>query len=144
MTVKKEYAVGDTVWVYGVNIKNTPTKGRIVHRFEIPDYHGTQYIIAIPTEIEDLLEVRTWENISQDERGPVGALRSLGEGFYSTKKFVSKVGFTINDGTEDLDDPTDEEIHAALEKARKAVIHEPLHIKESKPKRRFYNRKKKS
>lgn len=147
MTVKKQYTVGDIVWVYGINVKNDkPIKGQVVKQFTI-DFDGfndePHYVIAIPTEIEYLLEIRTWHNISQDEHGPVGSFRSLGEGASPTKKFMSKIGLTLPDEISDLDEPTAEEIHAAIEKSQKAITHSPLNLKETKPKKRFYNRKKK-
>ncbi len=143
MTVKKEYNIGDTVWVYGITQSNKITKGSIVHKLEIPGYVDTQYIIAIPTHIEDLLEIRTWHNISQDAQGPIGAFRALGEELASTKKFVRRTGFTSSDEIEELDEPTAEEIHAAIEKSRQATTHSPLVLKENKPKRRNFSRKKK-
>jgi len=143
MSVKKEYQVGDSVWVYGIAPSNKITKGTVVYKVDIPGYVSTNYVIAIPTHIEDLLEVRTWHNISQDEHGPIGAFRELGEDLSSTKKLIAKTGFTASDEFEDLDEPTAEEIHAAIEKSRQATTHSPLNLKETKPKKRFYSRKKK-
>lgn len=141
MTAKQTYEVGDTVWVYGITLQNKLTKGRVVHTVDIPGYAFTYYVIAIPTEIEDLLELRTWHNISQDEHGPSGALRTLGENSEGTKKFLRKTGIVIDMIEED--EPTEAEIHAALEKSRVSVQHQPLVLKENKPKRRSFPRKKK-
>ena len=75
MTVKKSYNVGDAVWVYGINRNNTkPTQGKVIKIVDLSDTGHTDsphYIISIPTHIEPLLEIRTWHNISQDERGPI-------------------------------------------------------------------------
>ena len=152
MTVKKKYNVGDTVWIYGINRSNSkPTAGTIVSVVNIDGYADEHYIICIPTHIEDLLEIRTWHNISQDEKGPVGSFREIGN-FESTLKFVSKVGFVFDDDpaldTEPKDEYDDEEIdpniiHAALEKSRKDVIHPPLNLKTEKPKRRYFKKKSK-
>ena len=143
MTTKTDYSVGDTVWIYGINVSkgNKITKGKIVHKFEIPNFSEVHYIVAVPTEIEPLLEVRTWHNISQDEHGPIGSFRNIGQNFESTKKFISKVGFTFPEVEDELDEPTAAEIHAAIEKSQKATIHQPLLIKEQKPKRKFYKKK---
>lgn len=141
MTVKTTYDVGDTVWVYGITIKNTLTKGSVVHSLSIPGYSDTYYVIAIPTEIEDLLELRTWHNISQDEHGPSGAFRSI-KNINTTKKFLAKTGVVV-DQVDNEDEPTEAEIHAALEKSRINVQHQPLVLKENKPKRRSFPRKKK-
>lgn len=157
MTIKKEYSVGDEVWIYGINRSNTkPAKGKVIKIVDLSDAGyaiGPFYIIEIPTHIDPLLEIRSWESISQDEKGPVGALRHIGN-FESTIKFASRVGFAFDDDTSadssltsEHDEDSDEEIspeqiHAALEKSRKGTSHQPLIIKENKPRRRPYKRKK--
>lgn len=149
MTVKKEYSVGDVVWIYGVGSSRKATKGTVVKSFAI-DYEGitaeTQYVVAIPTEIEYLLEIRTWHTISQDEQGPVGSFRELGKDLAATSRLISKTGFYY-EGTsdEETDGPSVEQIHAALEKSIGNVIHHPLVLKEpkAKPKRRFVRKKSK-
>lgn len=147
MTVKKSYEIGDTVWVYGISSRNNnPTKGQIVKKFTI-EFEGfnnePHYLIAIPTEIEYLLEVRTWHNISQDEKGPVGSFRDAVKNA-STKKFLTKTGISIFDDEEETeDDPTSEQILAALEKSQNNNQHGILVLETPKPKRRSYPRKKK-
>lgn len=140
MTIKQEYSVGDTVWVYGIGFKTRPTKGTVVKSFTI-DYDGisddVQYVIAIPTEIEYLLEVRTWHTISQDENGPVGSLRGL-KNLRATNKVVARTGYAFDPNyvEEDADGPSPDEIHAALEQSVDNSIHKPLILKESKPRMR--------
>ncbi len=148
MTVKKSYNVGDTVWIYGVNRSNVkPTQGKVIKSVSIENYSDTHYIIEIPTHIEPLLEIRTWHNISQDEKGPVGSLRTLGN-VEATIKFAGTVGFAFDDNPEldtDDDEISPEQIHAALEKSQKDVTHAPLNLKSEKPaKRRHYRKKTKS
>jgi len=150
MTAKKEYVIGDTVWIYGINRSNVkPTKGKIIKVVDLSEAGysvGDHYIIEVPTHIEPVLEIRTWHNISQDEKGPVGSLRELGN-FESTIKFASAVGFAFDDNPEldsDDDEISSEQIHAALEKSRQGTSHQPLVLKDNKPKRRHYNRKKKA
>ena len=80
MTVKKQYSIGDTVWIYGVS-QGKSTEGKVVQTFAV-DQEGwdpdmVHYVIAVPTEIEYLLEVRTWETISQTKDGHVGSLREV-------------------------------------------------------------------
>lgn len=147
MTVKKKYNVGDVVWIYGVNRSNfKPSAGTVISVVKIDGYTDEHYIISIPTHIEDLLEIRTWHNISQDERGPVGSLREIGN-VESTIKFASKIGFVFDDDPaldSDIDDEiSPEQIHAALEKSQKDVTHPPLNLKTEKPKRRPFRRKSK-
>lgn len=154
MTVKKSYNVGDTVWIYGVDQRNNKIKkGTVVKKFTI-DYDGfndeTQYVIAIPTEIEYLLELRTWHNISQDEQGPVGSFREVVQDIASTKKLLSRTGLTLE--TENQDETVNEDdeisadlIHAALEKSQKDGAHQPFNLKETKkPRRRFVKKKPKN
>ena len=153
MNVKKEYNIGDIVWVYGIARDNNRLfKGKIIYSFtlEHAGYNDEpHYVIAIPNEIEPLLEVRTWHNISQDSRGPVGSFRQeiSKENIDSIDKKLSQLGLTINNDNnfyEDEEDPTPEQIHAALENSKKAGVHGPLIIKENKTtKRRNFPRKKK-
>lgn len=98
--VKTVYKVGDHAWVYGVASGagyNKPVKGTIVHTCEIEGYSGTQYVIAIPTGIDDLLEIRTWESMSQDAKGPVGSLRQQLINMPGTQKMLSRVGLVLPD-----------------------------------------------
>ena len=142
MDVKKEYYVDDSVWIYGITRDNKLIQGTIIKKFTM-DYQNYDqeyyYVVSIPTEIEPLLEIRTWHNISQDNKGPIGAFRNIRtEGIVD--KYISKVGYKAA-YDDDIDEPTEAEIHAALEKSRVNVQHQPLHIKESKPKRRFHRKK---
>lgn len=149
MTVKKSYNVGDTVWIYGINRSNVkPAAGKIIKIVDLSDAGyaaGNHYIIEVPTHIEPLLEVRTWHNISQDEIGPVGSLRELGN-VEATIKFATTVGFAFDDSPE-LDTEEDEispdQIHAALEKSKQDVAHAPLNLKSEQPKRRYFKKKSK-
>ena len=150
MTVKKQYTVGDTVWIYGINRSNVkPAQGKVIKKIDLTEAgytDGPHYVVEIPTHIEPLLEIRTWENMSQDEKGPVGSLRNLGN-FESTIKFAGTVGFAFDDNPEldsDDDEISPEQIHAALEKSRKDVTHSPLNLKAEKPKRRYFKKKPKA
>lgn len=150
MTVKKSYQVGDTAWIYGINRSNVkPTQGKVIKVIDLSDAGysvGNHYVIEIPTHIEPILEIRSWHNISQDEKGPVGSLRELGN-IESTIKFASSVGFAFDDNPE-LDTEDDEispdQIHAALEKSQKDSTHSPLNLKSEKPKRRYFKKKPKA
>jgi hypothetical protein len=150
MTVKKQYAVGDTVWIYGINRNNAkPLRGKVVKVVDLSDAGysvGDHYIIEVPTHIEPILEIRTWHNISQDEKGPVGSFRTIGN-FESTIKFAGTVGFAFDDRppadpVEDEDGIDAEQIHAALQKSQMDMEHAPLNLKPEKPKRRYFKKKK--
>jgi hypothetical protein len=149
--IKKDYIVGDTVWIYGINRNNAkPVQGKVVKVVDLSDVGysvGDHYIIEVPTHIDPILEIRTWHSISQDERGPVGSLRSIGN-FESTIKFAGTVGFAFDDSPAldssiDDDDGIDaEQIHAALQKSQMDMAHAPLNLKPEKPKRRYFKKKK--
>jgi hypothetical protein len=143
MTIKKEYAVGDDVWIYGIGTKNKLTKGKVIKIVDLSPEGwstGLHYIIEIPTHIDPLLELRTWETMSQDDRGPTGCFRGIGE-MVATIKRVKTTGFAYDEDY-DEDEISPEQIHAALEKSRQGTSHQPLIIKENKPRRRPYRRKK--
>ena len=151
MTVKKKYNVGDTVWIYGVsrdNIKST--QGKILKVFII-DYNGfnnePHYVIGIPTEIEMLLEIRTWHTISQTRDGHVGSIRDAFSNPDAAHKMLSRTGMAVISDDEEVDeenseDPSPEEIHAALEQSQKDGEHGPLVTKPNKARRPYYKKKK--
>lgn len=158
MTVKINYEIGDKVWIHGVTSTNNLTEGRIIHYLDLSKkgYPDIQYLIEIPTHIEPLLEIRTWQTISQDSDGPVGALRTLGETLNASNKKLKHMGYSVatNDSNNnehyDANGPTPEQIMAALENSQSAISHGPLHLSKEllkeqahKPKRKYYNRNKK-
>ncbi len=153
MNVKKSYKVGDTVWIYGIGRSNVKTtQGKVIKVIDLSDAGhtaGPHYVIEVPTHIEPLLEIRTWQNISQDERGPVGSFRELGN-VESTIKFVSTTGFAFDDNPtldpsylseEDEDNVSPEQIHAAIEKSQQVAAVPPLNLRTEKPKRRYFKKK---
>jgi hypothetical protein len=152
MTIRKQYNIGETVWIYGIYVRNdTPTQGRIVHKFNLNfngfDSNVEHYVIAVDSHIEPLIEVRTWETISQDEQGPVGGVRGLND--TADRKVLAKTGFNLgeyrSDFEEDSDDPTPEQIYAAMERSQQTAVLPPLIIKQNKPRsQRSSNRKRKS
>ena len=152
MKIKKHYKLGDTVWIYGISRKeNELRSGIVIKTFHIdrPGYEDTEhYVIEVQTDIEPILEIRTWKSISQDDVGPVGSIREALTDPESAKKYLSKIGVILADGTPNPlyydDDPSPEEIHAALEKSQSTSVHQPLILKENKIKRkpRFQHNKK--
>lgn len=158
MTVKKKYNVGDTVWIYGVSRTNVKsTQGTVVKAFTIEGYNEVHYVVEIPTEIEPLLEIRTWQTISQTANGHVGSLREAFSDPDAAHKMLSRTGMAvisedeefIGDNPHDMgsfaeDDISPDAIHAALEKSKQDVSHSPLNLKTEKPKRRNFSRKKKT
>lgn len=145
MLIKKEYNLNEEVWIHGIESSNKLTKGKIIATVDLSSvgHEELQYIIEIPTHIEPLLEIRTWHTISQDEKGPVGSLRNFGDILPANNKKVKQLGYSV-DYPDSEDDPTPEEIMAALEKSTSGLTHKPLHIKETKPKRKYYPKRKKT
>jgi hypothetical protein len=151
MTVKKIYKVGDTVWIYGINATNkTSTRGTVVKKFTI-DYGNFNdepyYVIAIPTGIEDLLEVRTWHTISQTDNGPVGGFREAVAGNVDANlRIINRTGMDLIGEIEEEHEegPSPEEIHAALEQSQKNTEHAPLNLKDGADttKRRYFRKRK--
>jgi hypothetical protein len=111
--VKKTYKIGDNAWVYGISSGpgyNHPTKGKIVHSMEIDGYDGVHYVVAISNGIDDLLEVRTWQEISQDEKGPIGSFRELLMNDPVTQRKLIRTGMRLPDvelNPDLVDDQTD-------------------------------------
>ena len=154
MTVKKQYSIGDTVWIYGVS-NGKSTEGKVVQTFTVDqdgwDPDQVHYVIAIPTEIEYLLEVRTWETISETKDGHVGGMREAFKNPDAGIRLMRRTGVDLTsegefeepEQPEEDDDISPEAIHAALEKSQKDASHQPLVIKENKARRRYPSRKKK-
>jgi len=151
MTVKKQYSIGDTVWIYGVS-NGKSTEGKVVQTFTVDqdgwDPDTVHYVIAIPTEIEYLLEVRTWETISQTKDGHVGSLREAFNDPDAGIRLMRRTGVDLTsegdfEQHDEDDDISADAIHAALEKSQKDASHQPLVIKENKARRRYLSRKKK-
>lgn len=151
MNVIKEYNINDVVWVYGISEKNNKlTKGTIIKIFNIDNagFNEDQkfYIVAIPTEIEPLLEIRTWDTISQDEHGPVGGLRENFINIDANNKKISQSGYTYNYVNNIIEDgPSPDEIMEALENSASNLVHQSINFNkkpEFKPK--FKQQKKKT
>ena len=159
MTVKKKYNVGDVVWIYGVRRANDKsTQGTVVKSFNIEGYDDMHYVVSIPTEIEPLLEIRTWQTISQSKDGHVGSLREAFSNPDAAHRMLARTGVKfISDADEDYDgdghdgmgsfaedEISPDAIHAALEKSKQDVSHTPLNLKSEKPKRRYFKKKPKA
>jgi len=155
MKTKTEYNLKETVWIHLGNGKLH--KGTIVDIFDLAHagYPADSefYIVEVPTEIDPLLEVRSWEQISQDAKGPIGCYRSMKEVGFAETRFLNKVGITLPEtainhthDTDDVYDPTPEEVNAAIERAElaKKEMYTSGGAIAPKPKRRNYPPKGKS
>lgn len=144
--IKKNYDVGDTVWIHGISANNKLTQGRIIASVDLSSSGWTdlQYVVEIPTHIEPLLEIRSWHTISQDEHGPVGSLRDLNNVSDSDNKKMKQIGYLYSkDSHYDQDEPSPDKIMAALEKSQLATSHGPLILPKEKvqQKRKHFVRK---
>lgn len=151
MEIKKQYEINDDVWIHLGN--GSLHKGTVVEYFDLGhigrDRATEYYVIEVPSSIEPLLEVRTWKEISQDSKGPIAAYRELKEDYASFKKLgkvgieIKAEGFSINqiDEIYDENDPSPEEVNAALERAVKAR-QEIFNPSQNKPSKKKYYRKK--
>lgn len=155
--MKQEYKIKQTVWIHLGERKLV--EGRVVevidltHLNEGHNQDDPLYIIEVQTGIEDIYEVRNFSQISPDSKGPINLFRK--KEIKDHVRYLKKVGVqlpvgpddsfleSINEINEDLDGPTADEIHAALEKSQKDVTHAPLILKDTKakPRRRSFKRK---
>lgn len=146
MIIKTEYSAGDNAWIHGVSSSNKLTQGTVIASIDLSSQGFTElhYIISIPTHIEPLLEIRTWHTMSQDEKGPIGSFRSIKEMLDSDSKKMRHLGFR-SEVSEFDEDPTPDEIMAALEKSTAGLTHRPLNLKENnpKPRKKYYPKRKK-
>ena len=153
MKIKKQYEMNEPAWIHLGNGKLT--KGKVIDIFDLEHAGYSKefefYIVEIPTEIDPLLEVRTWENMSQDATGPIGMYRTLKEHTFSTKKYLGKIGIelpysqevnTLGVQQEEFDvlDPTPEQVNAAIERAEQAKKMMYTSPAVDKPKR-YYKKK---
>lgn len=146
MTDREKYEIGDTVWIAGISRNNAKlTQGKVIKILDLTDegFSDTQYIVGINTEIETLLEVRSWGMMSSTAKGPLNCYRSIQANLDATLKFVNRVGFVADEETVN-DDPTPEQIHAAIEASLKNTTHAPLSLRATKTKPKFRPRKKKT
>jgi hypothetical protein len=167
--MKKEYNIKDKVWIHIG--ERTLTEGRVVEIITLDHLKENHlpghelYIVEIKTGIDDVYEVRDFDQISPDAQGPINLCRHHKEKVSQAKRMLKKIGITLPDGTMDpvlyndnfdsdghdgmgsIDDPTPEQIHAALERAEREK-HQPLNLnprpagKRPSKKRTFTKRKK--
>lgn len=156
--MKKEYKIKDKVWIH-LGERNL-VEGRVVEIIDLEhlkEGHSADrelYIIEIKTGIDDVYEVRDFDQISPDAGGPINLFRNIKTNILKNQRYLNKVGIKmpvngpnpleeINEELAGYDEgPTTEEIHAALDKSLKETEHTPLNLKTEKPKRRYFKKKK--
>jgi hypothetical protein len=115
------------------------------------------YLVEVPTEIEPLLEVRTWHTISQTKDGHVGGIRDAFSNTDAAHKMLLRTGVAvISSDDEELNEEIDrfqehmleedevspDAIHAALEQSQKDGEHGPLMTKDKSKRRQYFKKKK--
>lgn len=151
--MKNEYVTRDKVWIH-IGERNL-VEGRVVdiidlvHLKEGHSVDNELYIIELKTGIEDVYEVRTFDQISPDARGPINLFRKQKDAVENNRLLkkigmpIPLVGTTLEEALA-LDDDSDidpDVIHAALDSSLRNSTHQPLDLKEEKTKKRnFYKR----
>ena len=155
--MKKEYNIKQKVWIHLG--ERSLVEGRVVeiidlvHLKEGHTEDNELYIIEIETSIDPIYEVRSWEQISPEAKGPINLFRKIQKETKEVNRFLKKVGivlpestFNPTDNPEDfvydddgnhVDEPTPEQIHAAMDRAEKAN-QDKFVVAEVKPKKRTF------
>jgi hypothetical protein len=157
--MKKQYNIKDRVWIHLGERKLV--EGRVVEIIDLEhlkEGHSADrelYVIELKTGIDDIYEVRDFEQISPDAQGPIQLFRKARAEHVKNNRLLKKIGMPIpnveadplteivKEINESLDsEPTADEIHAAIDQSLKNTAHEPLNLKTDKPKRRYFKKKK--
>lgn len=164
--MKKEYNIKDRVWIHLGERKLV--EGRVVDIIDLEhlgEGHSPDkelYIIELKTGIDDVYEVRDFEQISPDANGPINLFRKNKEESRVNNRLLKKIGMPIpniepnylaevvaeiaDESDRDPNDPTPEQIHAAMAQAEKGpiTIFNPT-LKPKRPaKKRVFNKRKKN
>jgi hypothetical protein len=130
--MKKEYKIKDKVWIH-LGERNL-VGGRVVEIIDLehlkeghrPDQE--LYIIELKTGIDDVYEVRNFDQISPDEKGPINLFRKTDA--QANNRYLKKVGMTL---PVTLPNPLEELLND---------INEELEPKAAGRKKRYFSKKK--
>lgn len=167
--MKKEYNIKDKVWIHLGERKLV--EGRVVdvidlqHLNEGHNPDDELYIIEIKTGIDDVYEVRNFDQISPDVNGPINLFRKIKDDVLKNQRYLNKVGIKMpvngpnplvelakeinEDLVEDRDptDPTPDQINAAIERAEKqqdrTIFNPTLNQPKKKAPRKSFGKRKK-
>ena len=142
-----EYKLKDTVWIHIGEPRLT--EGRVVHIITLDHLNENHpvgrklYVIEVHTGIDDIYEVRDWESISTDAKGPINLFRNLGTATRKLAKLGIKTTRADVESTDDEDDPTADQINEALHRTEQSTKHSAMSPKPAtKAKRRPYKKPK--
>ena len=155
--MNKEYAIKSKVWIHMGERKLV--EGRVVEVIDLEhlkEGHSPDrelYIIELKTGIDDIYEVRDFDQISPDAAGPINLFRKDRAEHVKNNRLLKKIGMPIPNVESNLlleiideldndSEPTAAEIHAAIDQSLKGTTHEPLNLSNDKPKRRYFKKKK--
>lgn len=157
--MKKEFNIKDKVWIHIGEPKLA--EGRIVEIITLDHLNENYpagkelYVIEILTGIDPIYEVREFETISPDAKGPIMCYRQM-DMMKHAGRYLRKVGIKLPETAEPAinldvypdegDDPTPDQIHAALARAEQGptTIFKPEPQKKAPRKRRTFVKRKKN
>ena len=150
-----EYKLKEKVWIH-IGERNL-VEGRVVEVIDLThlnEGHSPDrelYIIELKTGIDDVYEVRTFDEISPDAKGPINLFRK--HKITTEQRYLKKVGIIlpipqgVSIELEAENDPSSDEIHAAIQRAEQSTKHVPMSPggagkPNSRPKRRYFKKSK--
>jgi hypothetical protein len=139
-----QYTIKDKVWIH-LGEKNL-VEGRVVEIIDLQhlgENYGAEdlYIIEVPTHIDPVYEVRSFDTISADARGPINLFRKQNQ--QASNRFTKQLGMPLPQGAMDFEhpEPSVDEINAAMDRSHDATKHTPLSEKRPSKKRTYFKKK---
>jgi hypothetical protein len=130
----EQYNIKDKVWIH-LGERNL-TEGRVVEIITLDHLNENHrpghelYVIEIKTGIDDVYEIRDFDQISPDAKGPIALFKNMRADATAANRLLKKVGvrLPIPEGVtleemlneDDEGEPTPDQIHAAIERAEQA------------------------
>ena len=150
--MKNEYNIKDQVWIHLG--ERRLVKGRVVEIIDLVhlnEGHSPKrelYVIEIKTGIDDVYEVRDFDQISPDDKGPINLFRK--HKTQMEQRLLKKIGIVlpIDEPFVDLlepepEEPTAEEIHAAIDRVEKSKNQTFNAVAKRPAKKRTFTKRKK-
>lgn len=97
-----QYNIKDKVWIHIG--ERTLTEGRVVEIIDLGHIEGYDperelYIIEIKTGIDNIFEVRDYDQISPDAKGPINMYRKIAREAIEAGRMLKKIGIKLPDIT---------------------------------------------
>ena len=84
--MKRDWQVGDTAYCYVGNHQGKLSEGKIVAVLNLEGYSYSQYVISIPTGVDDLLEVRDALSMADKKDGQIGFWQEFRDRYRKNKE----------------------------------------------------------